>query len=39
MVVNPLKAEKIQQVIATAMATPEPILARFRAMVKLKPRK
>lgn len=39
MVVAPLRAEKIQQVIATAMATPEPILARFREMVKLKPKK
>ena len=39
MVVNPLKADKIQQVIGTAMATPEPILAKFREMVKLKPRK
>jgi len=39
MVVNPLKADKIQQVIGTAMATPEPILAKFREMVKLKPKK
>ena len=34
-VVNPLKAEKIQQVIETAMSTPEPILAEFRKMVKI----
>ncbi len=38
MVVNPLGAEKIQQVIATAMATPESILAKFREMVKIKPK-
>lgn len=34
-VVNPLRAEKIQTVINRAMATPKPILAKFREMVKL----
>lgn len=34
-IVNPLKAEKIQSVIENAMATPEPILAKFRKMVKI----
>lgn len=38
-VVNPISAKKIQTVITRAMATPEPILAKFRDMVKLKPRK
>ncbi len=39
MVVNPLRAEKIQAVIEKAMATPESILAKFRQMVKIKPNK
>lgn len=34
-VVDPLKAEKVQSVINRAMATPKPILAKFRKMVKL----
>jgi tripartite-type tricarboxylate transporter receptor subunit TctC len=32
-IVNPVTAEKIQSVIETAMATPEPLLAKFREMV------
>ncbi len=39
MVVNPIRAERIQSVIRTAMATPEPILAKFREMVKIGPGK
>lgn len=35
MVVNPLSAKKVQSVINRAMATPKPILAEFRKMVKL----
>lgn len=34
-IVNPLKAERIQSVIEKAMATPKPILAKFRKMVKI----
>lgn len=34
-VVGPIKAEKIQSVIETAMATPKPILDEFRKMVKI----
>ncbi len=37
MVVNPVAAEKIEAVIGRAMATPEPLLAAFREMVKIKP--
>jgi hypothetical protein len=39
MIVNPIAAEKIQTVINRAMATPEPLLAKFRAMVKIDPPK
>ena len=39
MIVNPVTAEKIQSVIETAMATPEPLLAKFRKMVKIGPPK
>lgn len=39
MIVNPVTAEKIQSVIETAMATPEPLLAKFRQMVKIGPPK
>lgn len=34
-VVDPLKADTVQTVINKAMATPKPILAKFREMVKL----
>lgn len=34
-VVNPLRAKKVQSVINRAMATPKPILAKFRKLVKL----
>lgn len=34
-VVNPIKAEKIQSVIQTSMNTPKEILAKFREMVKI----
>lgn len=34
-VVNPLRAKKVQTVINRAMATPQPILAKFRELVKL----
>jgi tripartite-type tricarboxylate transporter receptor subunit TctC len=36
MVVDPLKAEKVQAVINKAMATPPEVIAKFREMVKLK---
>jgi len=39
MIVNPVSAEKIQEVINRAMATPEPLLAKFRDMVKIGPPK
>jgi tripartite-type tricarboxylate transporter receptor subunit TctC len=39
MIVNPVTAEKIQSVIETAMSTPEPLLAKFRKMVKIGPPK
>ena len=39
MIVNPVSAEKIQSVINTAMSTPEPLLAKFREMVKIGPPK
>ena len=39
MIVNPVSAEKIQEVINRAMATPEPLLAKFRQMVKIGPPK
>ena len=39
MIVNPVTAEKIQSVINTAMSTPEPLLAKFRKMVKIGPPK
>ncbi len=39
MIVNPVSAEKIQSVIERAMATPEPLLAKFRKMVKIGPPK
>ena len=39
MIVNPVSAEKIQSVINRAMATPEPLLAKFRQMVKIGPPK
>ena len=35
MIVNPITAEKIQSVIETAMSTPQPLLAKFREMVKI----
>ena len=35
MVVNPLQAERIQEVITKSMGTPEPVLAEFRRLVKL----
>ncbi len=35
-VVDPLKAEKVQSVIDKAMATPPEVIAKFREMVKLK---
>ncbi len=35
-IINPVTAEKIQSVIETAMSTPEPLLAKFREMVKIK---
>ena len=34
-VVNPLRAKRVQSVVNRAMATPKPILAEFRKMVKL----
>jgi len=39
MIVNPVSAEKIQEVINRAMATSEPLLAKFRDMVKIGPPK
>ena len=39
MIVNPIPAAKIQSVINRAMATPEPLLAKFRQMVKIGPPK
>ena len=39
MIVNPVSAEKIQSVIERAMATPEPLLVKFRKMVKIGPPK
>ncbi len=39
MIVNPVSAEKIQEVINRSMATPEPLLAKFRDMVKIGPPK
>ena len=39
MIVNPVTAEKIQTVINRAMATPEPLLAKFRKRVKIGPPK
>ena len=39
MIVNPVSAEKIQSVINRSMATPEPLLAKFRDMVKIDPPK
>jgi tripartite-type tricarboxylate transporter receptor subunit TctC len=35
MIVAPVSAEKIQAVINRAMATPKPLLAKFRKMVKI----
>ena len=34
-IVNPVRAEKIEAVIGRAMSTPEPLLAKFREMVKI----
>jgi tripartite-type tricarboxylate transporter receptor subunit TctC len=39
MIVNPVSAEKITSVINRAMATPEPLLVKFRKMVKIGPPK
>jgi len=39
MIVNPVSAEKIQEVINRAIATPEPLLAKFRDMVRIGPPK
>jgi len=39
MIVNPVSAEKITSVINRAMATPEPLLVKFREMVKIGPPK
>ncbi|MDA1323856.1 MAG: tripartite tricarboxylate transporter substrate-binding protein [Proteobacteria bacterium] len=39
MIVNPVSAEKITSVINRAMATPEPLLVKFRQMVKIGPPK
>ena len=38
-IVNPVSAEKITTVINRAMATPEPLLVKFRKMVKIGPPK
>lgn len=38
-IVDPVSAEKIQTVINRAMATPEPLLVKFREMVKIGPPK
>lgn len=38
-IVDPVSAEKVQAVINQAMATPEPLLVKFRQMVKIGPPK
>jgi tripartite-type tricarboxylate transporter receptor subunit TctC len=38
-IVNPVSAEKITTIVNRAMATPEPLLGKFRKMVKIGPPK